>query len=99
METKFVVDYLDTNSKTRWGYITSETANLFEEYLKKIKQQEEEGEGNNEILDTNIKQLARINVKVYLADGTTGSPELRHITIVPPFVHYGSKPKEEPEND
>ena len=86
-----VVEYVDTEGKSRWGHVTSEGVKIFDEYLKKAKQQEEEGEGNNEILDINVQQLSKIKIKVYLPDGTIGNPELRHLTIALPFVQYSLK--------
>lgn len=80
-----VVDYND-GQVTRWGYLTIDGIKLFDDYLKKLKKQSEEGEGTNEILDANIRQLARMSISVFLPDGTVGHAELRHLTIVPPFV-------------
>ena len=88
------VDYFD-GEVTRWGYLTPDGIKLFDDYLKKVKQQREEGEGNNEMLDANIEQLSQMSVKVFLPDGTIGDAELRHLTVVPPFVQYTIKREED----
>jgi hypothetical protein len=89
-----IVSYSDGDNHTRWGYLTHDSVKLFNDYLKDVKQQDEVGEGKNEILDANVRQKSRMVITVFLPDGRTGDAELRHLTIVPPFVQYATKPKE-----
>jgi len=92
-----VVNYVDDEKNTRWGYLTQDSVKLFNDYITKLKQQKEEGEGNNEVLDANILQISRMSIGVYLPDGTTGNARLEHITITPPFVQYSFRTPEESE--
>lgn len=85
-----VVDYVDNSGNIKWGYVTPNDFKLFQDYLLKLKQQKESGT-KNEILDVNIEQLSKMNVRIYIPDGTTEYAQLEHLSIVAPFTQYNFK--------
>jgi hypothetical protein len=79
-----VLKYLDTENKTRWGYVTNETMARFATYHNQLKELKEDS--GNEILRKNIEVMEEEKIELFLPDGRTGSPTLKAASMVAPFA-------------
>ena len=79
-----VLQYLDTENKKRWGYITSKTMERFMIYHKQLKQSEEDSD--NEVLKKTTEIMGEEKIELFLLDGRTGSSTLKACSIVPSFA-------------
>ena len=78
------LQYIDTEGKKRWGYILREGMDKLINYHEKLK--ELQSDSKNEILRKNLEFSGKERIELFLSDGRTGSPELKSVSVVAPFV-------------
>ena len=80
------MQYLDTENKKRWGYITEVAIQRFAEYHNKLRELKSDNE--NEILRKSVEILSKEKVELFLLDGRTGSVEIRALSVITPFAKH-----------